>query len=57
MTTSAPSVDTAGSAETSAAWPSTGAGWWLGSQQFCRQQIVQPGIGYPTLPAPPLPLP
>jgi hypothetical protein len=19
-------------------------GWWLGSQQFCRQQIVQPGI-------------
>lgn len=21
-----------------------GAGWWLGSQQFCRQQIVQPAI-------------
>jgi len=21
-----------------------GAGWWWGSQQFCRQQIVQPGI-------------
>ena len=20
------------------------AGWWLGAQQFCRQQIVQPGI-------------
>lgn len=21
-----------------------GGGWWWGSQQFCRQQIVQPGI-------------
>ena len=21
-----------------------GAGWWLGSQQFCRKQIVQPAI-------------
>ena len=21
-----------------------GAGWWWGSQQYCRQQIVQPGI-------------
>jgi len=24
-----------------------GAGWWLGSQQFCRQQIVQPGVDQP----------
>ena len=21
-----------------------GGGWWLGSQQFCRQQIVQPPV-------------
>ena len=21
-----------------------GAGWWFGAQQFCRQQIVQPGM-------------
>ena len=25
------------------------AGWWVGAQQFCRQQIVQPGI--PAAPA------
>jgi hypothetical protein len=25
-----------------------GAGWWWGSQQFCRQQIVQPGLEAPT---------
>jgi hypothetical protein len=24
-----------------------GAGWWLGAQQFCRQQIVQPGVPAP----------
>jgi len=29
------------------------AGWWFGAQQFCRQQIVQPGIEAPA----PAPLP
>ena len=35
-------------------------GWWLGSQQFCRQQIVQPGVGTGAgfeAPAPALPRP
>lgn len=32
-------------------------GWWFGSQQFCRQQIVQPGIDLSAPPAPSLPLP
>jgi hypothetical protein len=32
-------------------------GWWFGSQQFCRQQILQPGIelGAPIAPALPQP--
>ena len=33
-------------------------GWWQGSQQFCRQQIVQPGVGAALeAPAPALPRP
>ena len=31
-------------------------GWWQGSQQFCRQQIVQPGVA-PSLAAPATGLP
>ena len=31
------------------------AGWWFGAQQFCRQQIVQPGIEAPAPVAPPQP--
>ena len=27
------------------------AGWWFGAQQFCRQQIVQPGLEAPAAPA------
>ena len=26
------------------------AGWWFGAQQFCRQQIVQPGLDAPAAP-------
>lgn len=32
---------------------SVGAGWWWGSQQACRQVIVDPGV--PALQASPLP--
>lgn len=31
------------------------AGWWFGAQQFCRQQIVQPGIEAPAPAALPQP--